>query len=66
MAIEKVKAYFRGHGMEERVLEFDISSATVELAAVALHCEPQRIEKTLSFDRWCMSLCGKRGRGHIP
>ena len=49
MAIEKVKAYFREHGMEERVLEFDVSSATVELAAAALHCEPQRIAKTLSF-----------------
>lgn len=35
--------------MEERVLEFDVSSATVELAAAALHCEPQRIAKTLSF-----------------
>ena len=49
MAIEKVKAYFRKHGMEERIQEFDVSSATVELAAKALHCEPQRIAKTLSF-----------------
>ena len=49
MAIEKVKAYFREYGMEERVQEFDVSSATVELAAAALHCEPQRIAKTLSF-----------------
>ena len=49
MAIERVKAYFREKGMEERVLEFDVSSATVELAAAALHCEPQRIAKTLSF-----------------
>lgn len=49
MAIEKVKTYFREHGMEERVQEFDVSSATVELAAKALHCEPQRIAKTLSF-----------------
>ena len=49
MAIEKVKAYFREHDMEERVQEFDVSSATVELAAAALHCEPQRIAKTLSF-----------------
>ncbi len=51
MAIEKVKAYFREHGMEERIQEFDESSATVELAAKALHCEPQRIAKTLSFMR---------------
>lgn len=49
MAIEKVKAYFRTHGIEERVQEFDVSSATVELAAEALHCKPQRIAKTLSF-----------------
>ena len=49
MAIEKVKAYFREYGMEERIQEFDESSATVELAAKALHCEPQRIAKTLSF-----------------
>lgn len=49
MAIEKVKAYFRKYGMEERIQEFDVSSATVELAAEALHCEPQRIAKTLSF-----------------
>ena len=49
MAIEKVKAYFREYGMEERIQEFDVSSATVELAAKALHCEPERIAKTLSF-----------------
>lgn len=49
MAIERVKAYFRQHGMEERIQEFDVSSATVELAATALHCDPQRIAKTLSF-----------------
>lgn len=49
MAIEKVRAYFREYGMEERVQELDASSATVELAAAALHCAPQRIAKTLSF-----------------
>ena len=49
MAIEKVKAYLRNYGMEERVLELDMSSATVELAAQALHCQPERIAKTLSF-----------------
>ncbi len=49
MAIEKVKEYFKKYGMEERIMEFDVSSATVELAATALHCEPQRIAKTLSF-----------------
>jgi prolyl-tRNA editing enzyme YbaK/EbsC (Cys-tRNA(Pro) deacylase) len=49
MAIEKVKDYFRSLGMEDRVLEFDVSSATVDLAAQALGCEPCRIAKTLSF-----------------
>lgn len=49
MAIEKVKAYFEGYGMADRVLEFPVSSATVELAAQALGCEPCRIAKTLSF-----------------
>ena len=49
MSIEKGKAYFRQFGMEDRVLEFSESSATVELAAHALGVEPERIAKTLSF-----------------
>lgn len=49
MAIEKVKQYFSEIGIAERIREFDVSSATVELAAVALECEPCRIAKTLSF-----------------
>ncbi len=49
MAIDRVKTYFRQYGMEEKVKEFDVSSATVELAAQALSCEPARIAKTLSF-----------------
>ena len=49
MAIEAVKEYFRQYGMEERVLELGESSATVELAALALDVEPCRIAKTLSF-----------------
>lgn len=49
MSVDKVKKYFAGYGMESRVLEFDVSSATVELAAAALNCEPGRIAKTLSF-----------------
>lgn len=49
MAIEKVKEYFSGLGMAERVQEFEMSSATVELAAQALKTEPCRIAKTLSF-----------------
>lgn len=49
MAIEGVKTYFKQYGMEEKIREFDVSSATVELAAQALSCEPARIAKTLSF-----------------
>ena len=49
MAIEAVKEYFAQFGMADRVKEFDVSSATVELAAQALGCEPCRIAKTLSF-----------------
>lgn len=49
MAIEKVKEYFNQFGMADQVQEFTVSSATVELAAQALHCEPCRIAKTLSF-----------------
>lgn len=49
MSIETVRAYFARHGMEGRVLELSQSSATVELAAAALGCRPERIAKTLSF-----------------
>ena len=49
MSIQRVKDYFRALGLEDRVLEFDVSSATVELAAQALGCQPCRIAKTLSF-----------------
>lgn len=49
MAIERVKTYFKQYGMEEKIQEFAVSSATVELAAAALSCEPARIAKTLSF-----------------
>jgi len=49
MSIEKVKSFFASRGMEDKVMEFDVSSATVELAAQALHCEECRIAKTLSF-----------------
>ena len=50
MSIEKVKAYFAAFDMENRILEFPVSSATVELAAQALNCEGCRIVKTLSFN----------------
>lgn len=49
MAIEKVREFFRDLGMEERIQEFDVSSATVELAAQAVGVEGARICKTLSF-----------------
>lgn len=49
MSIERVKAYFASVGLADRVREFDVSSATVELAALALGCEGKRIAKTLSF-----------------
>lgn len=50
MAIEKVRAFFSEFGMADKIQEFETSSATVELAAEALHCEPAHIAKTLSFD----------------
>ncbi|MBR3234827.1 MAG: YbaK/EbsC family protein [Atopobiaceae bacterium] len=49
MAIEAVREYFSRYGIADRIREFDVSSATVELAAQALGCEPKRIAKTLSF-----------------
>ena len=49
MSIKKVREYFGKMGIEDRVLEFEVSSATVELAALALGCEGKRIAKTLSF-----------------
>lgn len=49
MAIEKVREYFKQWNIEDKILEFDVSSATVELAAKALNCKPKRIAKTLSF-----------------
>lgn len=58
VSITKVKAYFRELGMEQRVMEFSVSSATVELAARALSVEPARIAKTLSFklDESCVLI----------
>ena len=49
MAIEKVREFFEAYGMEQRILEFDVSSKTVELAAIAVGCEAKRIAKTMSF-----------------
>ena len=63
MAIDKVKAYFAEFGREGDVMEFPTSSATVELAAQAVSCEPARIAKTLSFavgDRVALVVCAGR------
>ena len=49
MAIEKVRSYFEKVGIADRIQEFDVSSATVALAAKALGCEECQIAKTLSF-----------------
>ena len=49
MAFDKAKEYLRQYGLESHIMEFDTSSATVELAAKAVGCEPARIAKTLSF-----------------
>ena len=49
MAIEKVIEYFQKLGCAEKIKQFEVSSATVELAAKALGCEGARIAKTLSF-----------------
>lgn len=49
MAIEKARGHLKKYGLSEKIREFEVSSATVELAAQALGCEPQRIAKTLSF-----------------
>ena len=49
MSVEKVRAYLEPFGVSDRIREFDVSSATVELAAVAVGVEPARIAKTLSF-----------------
>lgn len=49
MAIERVHSFFKEQGIADRIQEFEVSSATVQLAAQALNCEPCRIAKTLSF-----------------
>lgn len=50
MSLERVKEYLKEFGAEDRVLEFPVSSATVELAAQAVGCEGKQIAKTLSFE----------------
>lgn len=50
MSLERAKAYLANYGLENNVMEFEVSSATVELAAKAVGCEPAHIAKTLSFE----------------
>ena len=45
----QAKNYLKQFNREQDIIEFDVSSATVELAAKALNCAPERIAKTLSF-----------------
>lgn len=59
MAIEKVREYLKKYGKDDDILEFPVSSATVELAAIALGIEGARICKTLSFksEEGCILIC---------
>ena len=49
MSIEKVREYLKKYGRENDIMEFDQSSATVELAAKAIGCEPERIAKSITL-----------------
>ena len=49
MSIENAREYLKKFGLDNKIRDFDTSSATVELAAQALGCEPERIAKSLSF-----------------
>ena len=49
MSIQRARAHLESVGLADRIMEFEVSSATVELAAKAVGCEPARIAKTLSF-----------------
>ena len=49
MSIDRVREYLKDYGVADRIREFPVSSATVELAAAAIGCAPGRIAKTLSF-----------------
>ena len=50
MSMDRARAHLARHALEERIIEFEVSSATVALAAQALGCEEARIAKTLSFE----------------
>ena len=69
MGIERARRALAAAGLEGRIMEFDTSSATVELAADAVGCEPARIAKTLSFavgDRVALVVCAGDARIDNP
>ena len=49
MSIEKAREYLKTYGLENQIMEFDVSSATVEKAAIAIGCKEEEIAKSLSF-----------------
>ena len=49
MSLSSVRNYFKQYNMDTRIVEFPVSSATVELAAQAIGCKEQEIAKTMSF-----------------
>ena len=63
MSIESVRAYFKGLGLDGKILEFPVSSATVDLAAKALGCVAGRIAKTLSSNVSCQGQNAHSARG---
>ena len=66
MSVDKVRKYLEKFGAADRIMEFDVSSATVPLAAKALGCEEARIAKTLAFKTekgLRFNCCGRRYKG---
>lgn len=60
MSVEKVRNYLKQFNLDEKIMQFDVSSATVELAALAVGCEPAHIAKSLTFlvkDKPVMIVC---------
>lgn len=69
MSFTRAKDHLENFGLADRIMEFDTSSATVELAAEAVGCEPARIAKTLSFavdDRVVLIVCAGDARVSNP
>lgn len=69
MSFTRAKNHLEGFGLTDRIMEFDTSSATVELAAEAVGCAPAHIAKTLSFavdDRVALIVCAGDARVSNP